>query len=193
MHVVIVERSAERARALAEKLDEALIIEGDITDADLLEEADVGRFDMVVALTGEDDANILACLYAKSSGAGETVAVVHRLALLKLLGDVGIDVALSPRTATANGVLRFVRGDVAAVATFLHGNTEVLELEVAVDSPADGALVKDLGLPKDVLIGAFVRDGKAQIARGRSRLRGRDHIVAFAVPVAVDEVRRVFG
>ena len=69
-------------------------------------------------------------------------------ALLKLLGDVGIDVALSPRTATANGVLRFVRGDVAAVATFLHGDTEVLELEVAVDSPADGALVKDLGLPQ---------------------------------------------
>ena len=193
IHVVIVERSPQRARALAECLDEALIIEGDITDADLLEEADVGRFDMVVALTGEDDANILACLYAKSSGAGETVAVVHRLALLKLLGDVGIDVALSPRTATANGVLRFVRGDVAAVATFLHGDTEVLELEVAVDSPADGSLVKDLGLPKDVLIGAFVRDGKAQIARGRSRLRGRDHIVAFAVPVAVDEVRRVFG
>lgn len=191
--VVIVERSPQRARTLAEKLDEAVILEGDITDADLLEEADVGRFDMVVALTGEDDANILACLYAKSSGAGETVAVVHRLALLKLVGDVGIDVALSPRTATANGVLRFVRGDVAAVETFLHGNTEVLELEVAVDSPADGALVKDLGLPKDVLIGAFVRDGKAQIARGRSRLRGRDHIVVFAVPIAVDEVRRVFG
>ena len=193
IYVVIVERSPQRARALAECLDEALIIEGDITDADLLEEADVGRFDMIVALTGEDDANILACLYAKSSGAGETVAVVHRLALLKLLGDVGIDVALSPRTATANGVLRFVRGDVAAVATFLHGDTEVLELEVAVDSPADGALVKHLGLPKDVLIGAFVRDGKAQIARGRSRLRGRDRIVAFAVPVAVEEVRRVFG
>ncbi len=191
--VVIVERSPRRARALAEKLDEAVILEGDITDADLLEEADVGRFDMVVALTGEDDANVLACLYAKSSGAGETVAVVHRLALLKLVGDVGIDVALSPRTATANGVLRFVRGDVAAVETFLHGDTEVLELEVAVDSPADGALVKDLGLPKDVLIGAFVRDGKAQIARGRSRLRGRDHIVVFAVPIAVDEVRRVFG
>lgn len=193
IQVMIVERSAQRARALAENLDEAVVLEGDITDADLLEEADVGRYDMVVALTGEDDANILACLYAKSCGAAKTVAVVHRLALLKLLGDVGIDVALSPRTATANGVLRFVRGDVTAVATFLQGDTEVLELEVADDSPADGALVKDLGLPKDVLIGAFVRDGKAQIARGRSRLRGRDHIVAFAVPVAVDEVRRVFG
>lgn len=193
VHVVIVERNPERARELAERLDDTLVLEGDIADADLLEEADVGRYDMVVALTGEDDANILACLYAKSAGAGETVATVHRLALLSLLGEAGIDVALSPRTATANGVLRFVRGDVAAVATFLQGNAEVLELEVAPDSPADGALVKDLGLPKDVLIGALVRDGKAQIARGRSRLRGRDHIVAFAMPEAVDEVHRVLG
>jgi len=193
VQVVIVERNPERARTLAENLDDVLILEGDIADADLLEEADVGRYDMVVALTGEDDANILACLYAKSVGAGETVAVVHRLALLSLLGQAGIDVALSPRTATANGVLRFVRGDVAAVATFLQGDAEVIELEIAPQSPADGALVKDLGLPKDVLIGAFVRDGKPQIARGRSRLRGRDHIVAFAMPSAVDEVHRVLG
>lgn len=193
VQVVIVERNPERARTLAENLDDALVLEGDIADADLLEEADVGRYDMVVALTGEDDANILACLYAKSAGAKETVAVVHRLALLSLLGEAGIDVALSPRTATANGVLRFVRGGVAAVATFLQGDAEVLELEVAPNSPADGALVKDLGLPKDVLIGAFVRDGKAQIARGRSRLRGRDHVVAFAMPSAVDEVHRVLG
>ena len=193
VRVVIVERNAERARTLAENLDDALVLEGDIADADLLEEADVGRYDMVVALTGEDDANILACLYAKSAGTGETVAVLHRLALLSLLEEAGIDVALSPRTATANGVLRFVRGGVAAVATFLHGETEVLELEVAIDSPADGALVKDLGLPKEVLIGALIRDGKAQIARGRSRLRGRDHIVAFAMPSAVDEVHRVLG
>ena len=193
VQVVIVERNPARARVLAEKLDDTLVLEGDIADADLLEEADVGRYDMVVALTGEDDANILACLYAKSVGAGETVAVVHRLALLNLLGQAGIDVALSPRTATANGVLRFVRGDVAAVATFLQGDAEVIELEIAPDSPADGALVKDLGLPKDVLIGAFVRDGKPQIARGRSRLRGRDHLVAFAMPGAVDEVHRVLG
>ncbi|MEQ8841459.1 MAG: Trk system potassium transporter TrkA [Acidimicrobiales bacterium] len=193
VEVVIVERNPVRARVLAERLDDTLVLEGDIADADLLEEADVGRYDMVVALTGEDDANILACLYAKAAGAGETVAVVHRLALLTLLGQAGIDVALSPRTATANGVLRFVRGDVTAVATFLQGDAEVIELEIAPKSPADGALVKDLGLPKDVLIGAFVRDGKAQIARGRSRLRGRDHIVAFAIPGAVDEVHRVLG
>jgi trk system potassium uptake protein len=192
-HVVIVERVPERARELAEKLDDALVLEGEITDADLLHDEDVGSFDVVIALTGEDDANILACLWAKSEGATETIAVVHRLSLLPLLREAGIDVALSPRTASANGVLRFVRGGVAAVATFLQGEAEVLEFEVKEGSPADGAIVAELRLPKDVLIGAIVRDGKAQIGRGRSQLRERDHVIVFATPKAVTEVRRVFG
>ena len=191
--VVIVERDVARANELAGRLPGALVLCGEITDSDLLGESDVGSFDAVLALTGEDDANILACLYAKLEGARETIAVVHRLSLLNLLSEAGIDVALSPRTASANGVLRFVRGDVSAVATVLQGEVEVLEVEVKEGSPADGGIVAELRLPKDVLVGAFVRDGKAQIARGRSELRDRDHVVLFAMPGSVSDVRRVFG
>jgi len=191
--VTIVEHDPQRARELAERLDHVLVLQGEITDADLLAEEGVARADAVVALTGEDDANILACLYAKAEGARETVAVVHRLSLLPLLADAGIDVALSPRTATANGVLRFVRGGVAAVATFLQGEAEVLEFEVKAGTPADGAIVAELRLPKDVLLAAIVRDGKAQIARGRSTLRARDHVIAFAMPNSAAEARRVLG
>jgi len=191
--VVIVERDHSRAQDLAETLPRALVLEGEITDADLLTDERVGDFDAVIALTGEDDANILACLFAKSAGTIETIAVVHRLSLLPLLQDIGVDVALSPRTASANGVLRFVRGGVAAVATFLQGEAEVLELEVKEGSPADGAIVAELRLPRDVLVGARVRDGKAEIVRGRSQLRDRDHVVLFAVPEEVDELRRIFG
>lgn len=191
--IVIVERDEERALELASNLSGALVLNGEITDSDLLLDADVGSYDAVLALTGEDDANILACLYAKLEGAKETIAVVHRLALLNLLSESGIDVALSPRTASANGVLRFVRGDVSAVATFLQGEVEVLELEVKENSIADNSIVAELRLPKDVLVGAIVRDGKAQIARGRSELRDRDHVVLFAMPETVEDVRRVFG
>jgi trk system potassium uptake protein len=191
--VTIVERDPERARELAERLDRTLVLEGEITDADLLADAGVGETDVVAALTGEDDANILACLYAKLEGAGETIAVAHRLSLLPLIGQAGIDVALSPRTASANGVLRFVRGGITQVTTFLEGDVEVLELEVQRGSPADGAVVAELRLPKDVLIGAVVRDGKAQIARGRSALGKNDHVVVFAKPHSVEAVTRVFG
>ena len=193
VEVVIIEIRKERCERLAENLPGCLVLEGDITDTDLLSSERVGDFDTVVASTGQDDANVLACLYAKSMGAPETIAVVHRLSLLPLLEQAGIDAALSPRTASANSVLRYVRGDVADVATFLDGDVEVVEFEVAPEAPADGAIVRDLGLSNNVLLAAIVRDGNAQIARGRSVLRARDHVIVFTKPHLVDEVKQAFG
>ncbi|MEE2805535.1 MAG: TrkA C-terminal domain-containing protein, partial [Actinomycetota bacterium] len=79
------------------------------------------------------------------------------------------------------------------VATFLDGDVEVVEFEVAPEAPADGAVVRDLGLSSKVLLAAIVRDGNAQIARGRSILRARDHVIVFAKPQLVDEVKQAFG
>ena len=90
-------------------------------------------------------------------------------------------------------MLRYVRGEVAQVATYLSGDFEIIEAEIKSGSAADGVVVNKLGLPKDVLIGAYVRDGKPQIGRGRSQLRSRDHIVVFARPDTIDEVKRFFG
>jgi trk system potassium uptake protein len=191
--VTIVEHKPERARELAERLEHAVVLEGEITDSDLLSQEEIGRQDVVIALTGDDDANILACLFAKASGAKETIAVIHRLALLPLLHGAGIDVAISPRTAIANAVLRFVRGgEISSVTTFLEGEAEILELTVKEQSLADGAVVAELPLPRDVLIGAVVRDGNAEIARGRTKLRDMDRVIAFAMPQAAATVRRIF-
>lgn len=192
--IVMVERKPERARALAERLEHCVVLEGEITDPDLLVEEEVGRMDVVIALTGEDDANILACLFAKAAGAKETIAVVHRLALLPLVHEAGIDVAISPRTAIANAVLRFARGgEVSSVTTFLEGEAEILELMVKEGSLADGAVVAELPIPREVLIGAVVRDGNAEIVRGRTKLRDGDRVIAFAMPGAVQDLKRILG
>ena len=203
--VAIIEKKHERALELSENLAKALIYEGDVTDVEMLEEADVARQDLVIALTGEDDANVLACLYAKSVSAQskktngddgiETIAVVHRLKLLDLLETNQVDTALSPRTATANRVLRFVRGDVesvAAVETFLHGDVEILEFAVSDESPCVDRSIGDMQLTKGALIGAIVRDGKAQIARGHSTFRANDHVIAIAKPESVEKLTALF-
>jgi trk system potassium uptake protein TrkA len=192
--VSIVERKPERARALAKRLENCVVLEGEITDADLLVEEDVSRMDVVIALTGEDDANILACLFAKACGAHETIAVVHRLALLPLVHEAGIDVAISPRTAIANAVLRLVRGsDISSVTTFLESEAEILEFTVKDRSQADGGVIAELPLPRDVLVGAVVRAGNAEIARGRTKLRADDRVIVFAMPHSVAAVKRIFG
>ena len=203
--VAIIEKKHERALELSENLAKALIYEGDVTDVEMLEEADVARQDLVIALTGEDDANVLACLYAKSVSAQskktngddgiETIAVVHRLKLLDLLETNQVDTALSPRTATANSVLRFVRGDVesvAAVETFLHGDVEILEFAVSDESPCVDRSIGDMQLTKGALIGAIVREGKAQIARGHSTFRANDHVIAIAKPESVEKLTALF-
>ena len=204
--VGVIERDESRAQELSRNLDRALIYHGDINDAVLLDEAEIARQDVVVALTGEDDANVLACLYAKSAGESasgsavssgpETIAVIHRLQLLDLLEAHMVDATISPRTATANSVLRFVRGEgdtVAAVATSLHGDAEVVEFAVAPGCQCEGKTISELGLHEDVLMGAIVRDGKAQIARGRSTLRSRDHVIAVVRPGQAAHLSSLFG
>ncbi len=208
LDIGIIERRHERAGELSARFGQAVVYQGDITDADLLVEADVSRQDVVIALTGEDHSNVLACLYAKSAGVSrarrrgserggpETIAVIHRLELLDLIEAHQVDAAVSPRTASANSVLRFIRGGeetVAAVATFLHGDVEVLEFAVSDSSTCNGATLEDLDVPKGALVGAIVRDGKPQIARGRSTLRDQDHVVVIARPDSVDGVTALFG
>ncbi len=90
-------------------------------------------------------------------------------------------------------MLRLVRGEIAGVATFLEGAVEILEFEVFEGSAADGAIVAEMNLPSDVLLGAVVRDGKAEIARGRSELRRGDHVVVFAMPASAGRIGQLFA
>jgi trk system potassium uptake protein TrkA len=192
--VVLVEHDPLRAKRLSERLPRVTIVQGDITDTELLLEESVARMDLVIAATGDDASNVLACAYAAAEGDAFTVAVLHRLALLPLVRQFGIDAALSPRTASANAVLRHIRGGTASVATFLESDVEVNEFEIGPGSEADGIHVADLHLPHSVLLGAVTRDdGTVQIVRGRTQLHAGDDVVVFSRPDALAAIRRAFS
>lgn len=191
--VVLIERDVSRAEALARRMKDVVVIQGEATDTELLQEEAVGSMDAVIAVTGEDGSNALACAFAISEGANYTIVVLHSLALLPLVRRFGVDAALSPRTASANAVLRRVRGNAAAVNTFLESDSEVDEIEINVGSKADGAVVADLHLPHNILIGAVIRpDAPAEIVRGRTELRAGDHIVVFGRPQAISAAKPLF-
>jgi trk system potassium uptake protein len=192
--VVLVERDAGRAASLGERLRRVVVVQGEITDTDLLTEESVGEMDVVIAATGDDAANVLACAFAVAEGAGFTIAVLHRMALLPMVRQLGINAAVSPRTASANAVLRHLRGGLTNVATFLESDAEIDELVVQPGSPAIGVRLAELRLPREFLVGAVIRpDGTSEIARGRTVLGAGDHIVVFARPEALTAARRVFG
>ncbi|MEM7339694.1 MAG: Trk system potassium transporter TrkA [Actinomycetota bacterium] len=191
--VVLIERDADRAAALSRRLKRVVVIQGDATDTELLLEEAVGQMDAVIAVTGEDGSNALACAFAISEGAAYTVVVLHSLALLPLVRRFGVDAALSPRTASANAVLRRVRGNAAAVNTFLESDSEVDEIEILPGSKADGAVVADLHLPHNILIGAVIRhNAPTEIVRGYTQLKAGDHIVVFGRPQAISAAKPIF-
>ncbi len=193
--VVLLERELEQAKELSERLPYVRIVNGDIGDIDLLNEESIHRMDLVIAATGDDAANVLACAYAAADGASTfTVAVLHRLALLPLVRQFGIDAALSPRTASANSVLRHVRGGTASVATFLESDIEVDEYIIEDGAPAVGVRVADLHLPHSVVLGAVIRPGEdGRIVRGATVLHAGDNVVVFSRPDSVPELRKVFS
>ena len=192
--VVLVEQDLERARFLSEHLAHVTVVHGDIEDVDLLAEESITRMDLVIAATGDDAANVLACAFAAAERRTFTVAVLHRLSLLPLTRQFGIDAALSPRTASANAVLRHVRGGTASVATFLESDIEVDEFLIEDGAPAVGVRVADLHLPHSIVLGAVIRPGRAgRIVRGDTVLNAGDNVVVFARPGSIPDLRKAFS
>lgn len=213
--VRLVERKEERIAELVKSLPrEVMLLKGDVTEIDFLDTISMDRFDAVLALTGQDETNIMACLYAKSKKVRETITLLHSVALRNLAEQLDIDVAFSPRTEAANEVLKFVlsRSDnfeppasgtsredadnsvgISKVATFMTMDVEVLEYTVEPGSKADGQFIKDIGFDRKFLVGAVVRNGQeALIARGDIMLRESDHLVVFVKYDDIDKVSKYF-
>jgi trk system potassium uptake protein TrkA len=190
--VVLVEADPVRSQEIAAKSD-AMVVVGDPTEPELLDRLELGDGDVVVALSGWDAVNLMACMVARAVGAPYTIARFGRFAVAGLLKDVGIDAIVSSRVAAAGEILRFVRRDrILSVATFKDTRSEAMEIEVAPDAPAVGRPLRELGVPAGAVVGGFIRDGEAFLPTGDTVFRTGDHLVVLAVPSVIDEVEGMF-
>ncbi len=193
MNAVIVEADRERAAAIARR-SEALVVHGSPTDPEVLDRLGLGEGDVVVALSGWDEVNLMGCLVARAVGAPHTIARFGRLQVAGLLEDVGIDATVSSRVAAANAILRFVRRDrILSVATFKGTSAEAMEIEVDPNAPAVGLTLAELPIPDDAVVGGFIRGSEVFLPTGRSVIQGRDHLIVLAAPGSIEEVERLFA
>ncbi len=208
----LIETSRPRCEYLATQLpSEVLVLIGDGTDEELLGDENVQDMDLYLALTSDDEDNIMSCLLAKRLGARRVLAVINRRAYAELVQGTQIDIAISPAQAVIGELLAYVRrGDVEAVHSLRRGAAEALEAIVRGDRKTcrmAGRRVDEIGLPKGAQVGAIVRglhrvdgseagaDAKPEviIAHHDTVVQTNDHVIVF-VPRKrmVREVEKLF-
>jgi trk system potassium uptake protein TrkA len=154
----------------------------------------LAKADVVVAVTANEEANILASLLAKRHGARRALSMVDRPAYMSLAPTLGVDACISPRGSTASAILTFVRcGGVLNVATVEENQAEVMEVLINETPTWIGKPLQALDFPKGAIIGAVVRGDEAFIPIGETVLRPGDRAVVFTLPEAVARVEGFFG
>ena len=181
--VKLIERNPQRAEQLAEKLSKTLVFAGDASDQSLLFEEHIENIDVFIALTSDDEANIMSALLAKRLGAAKAMVLIQRIADLNLIQGGTIDIGLSPQQATISALLGHVRrGDVKNVVTLRKGNAEAIEFVAhgSFDtSYVVGRKISELKLPAGCIIGAVLRDGMVIIANNSLVIEDNDHVILF--------------
>lgn len=192
--VRLIEISKDRARAVAEALPNTNITLGDALDSEILREAGVEMADTVIAVSDDDETNILASLLAKRYGVERAVTLINSTSYAPLITRLGIDVAVSPRTITVSTILQHVRrGRIRSVHSLADGFAEVIEAEAVETSPLAGNTLREAGLPSDVIVGALVRDGNVIIPRADTLIENNDDVILLASARSVKKVEKLFS
>ncbi|MDX9872074.1 MAG: Trk system potassium transporter TrkA [Clostridia bacterium] len=183
-NVKIVEKEHQRCVTLSHQLNDTLVLHGDGADLDLLKAEGAGNADVFVCLTDDDKLNLLVSLIVKHLGAKKAIAQVRRSDYITLMESVGIDIGISPRTLTANAILRFInRGsNVVSVTLISEERAEMIEVLVSPQSKIVNTKLKDLNFPKGAIIGTVYRNHKMIIPKGEDTLKPGDVVTVFSRP-----------
>jgi trk system potassium uptake protein len=193
VHVKLVEQDRSRIQMLTEMLEHVLIIQGDGSNINLLEQEELENMQAFVTVTGIDEVNLLVALIAKQYGIEKCIAKVSRDNYAKIINNLPIDAAINPLNISVSRILKFVRGSrIESISLLLGGEGEVSELIVSKDMPFINKPLAKVNLPKGVLIGAIIHDGVVSIANGQSVIREGDRIIVFCHSSKVAQFKNIF-
>lgn len=192
--VKIFESDPKRCQKMSQILNQSIVVHGDGGDAELLVEENISGVNAYLALTNDDEDNLIAALLARRLGARKVVALINRLNYLPLAQRLGISTSLSPRLVTVDRILQFVRkGVVLSVTTFREEEAEAIELMAVPGSPFIGKPLRELKLPRDAIVGAIVRpSGEALVPRGDAVIEEGDRVIFFTLEGAVPKLEKAF-
>jgi trk system potassium uptake protein TrkA len=190
-HTRVLENRQKRCEFLSERLDRPIVLMGDSTDQEILREENIQDMDMVIAVTGDEETNILSCLLAKSLGAKRTVTRVNNFGYMPLIEPIGIDYVVCPRLAAINSLLHYIRrGKVISTVSIKGEQAEVLEAIAQKDSPIVGKAIMDLDLPRGCLVLCFQRGDAVVIPRGDTVIEPQDRLLIISTRLNIPKVEK---
>ena len=195
--VKLIERDADRARLVSEKLGSSMVLQGDAADEELLRQENIDSMELFCSLTNADEANILSAMLAKRLGARRAMAIVNRPAYVDLIESDVLDIAISPRMSTVSALLsRVRRGDVVAAHSLRRGVAEAIEAVAHGDrrhSKLVGRRLAEIQLPEGATIGAILREDTLVPLDDEVVVQELDHIIIFLIDKRrIPEVEKLF-
>ena len=192
-NIKIVEKSKERAIDLADKLSDALVINGDGRNIELLEEENFSNMDALISVTGNSETNIMSCLVAKSKGVKKTIALVENMDYFALSHSIGVDTLINKKLLAANSIFRYIRkGEVVAMTKLVNMDAELLEFVVNDASKVCGLHIKNIDFPRSAIIGGVIRENEGYIALGDFKIQPGDRVVVCCMPQSIKKVESLF-
>ena len=190
----LVDHDSDVCKLFAEQFPELLIIKADVTDETLYEDEDIGSYDLMITLTGNDELNILTAIYAKKVGIDKSMALIkHNNNYLRLAPHLDLDSVIAVSGSTVNSTLRYIRGgNFKSVHSIFEGKLEVFEFEITGETPVANKKIKEINLRNKGLIAGITRNGKNLIPSGDNELKEGDVILVTVERSHVDFVQKLF-
>lgn len=193
-NVKIIEQDKDESIRLANYFKDALVIQGDGRDTELLMQEGLQYMDAFVAVTGDSETNILVSLAAKKMGVKKIIAEVENLDYIKLAESMGIDTVINKKLLAASRIFRHTMStEVSDIKCFTGSDAEVLEFIVKPNSRVTKGKLKEIDFPKDAIVGGVVRGDASYIAKGTTEIKAYDRVVVFALPSAINKVGKFFN
>lgn len=194
IHIKLIESDLARCKVLADKLDEnTLVIHGEGSDADLLEEEGLESMDAFVSVTGYDEENLFMSIKAKQLNIPKVITKISRHSYGQIIEQVGVNMAINPVNVSASEVMKHVRGgQVVSVNLLNDGQSELTEIIARDDLKILDIPLKRLNLPRGLIIGSILHDGELIIPRGDSVIQAGDIVVVFSLITALPDLEVFF-
>ncbi len=193
-YVKLVESDREKCYKISNALDNALVINGDGSNVELLAQEGLSKMDAFVAVTGNSETNILSCLLAKSMGVKKTIAEVENIDYIPLAENIGIDTIINKKLITASRIFRFTMStEVTSIKCLTGTDAEVMEFIAKPESSITKEKLKNINFPESAIIGGVIRNESGIIANGNTVIKPGDHVVVFTLPAGVGIVGKYFS